>query len=198
MSIDTSIASIIAALEANTAATNRNNELLERVVAGQRAAIEKLEGAAPKATRGRKAKDETPPAGSEEPAAGNSAGGSADMESSAAAGPAFEPNGVADIVGGIGDDAEQLKKYALAWTAAADAADSAAENKRRVELLRGIAGKLGTGLTFAELIPHVTEVVFYIERDKALPGQVDFNADYDFSGDPAQSVAPPPATNEFG
>lgn len=201
MSIDTSVAAIITAIEAHNAALNRNSDLLERVVAFQEKAIDKLEGSpTTKTTRSRKAKEEAPPVADGSDAAGNSAGASAGTESAAAAATASEQGGgaVADIVAGIGADADNLKKYALAWTAAADAADSAAENKRRVELLRGIADKLGTGLTFAELMPHVTQVVFYIERDKALPGQVDFDADYDFGADPAQRVAAAPSADEFG
>lgn len=179
------------ALAENTAALTRNSELLERVIAGQEAAMEKLNGgsAAPRRTR---KKDETPAAGQTAADAGNSTETAASADTASAAGDAGTaseteaPVAVASIAAGITDEAG-MKAFVTGWTGSTE---DAAERAKRVELLKGIAGKLGVAPKFADLVPHASKVVFFIERAKAKGvDAVDVEAAYDFNADPAQEVA---------
>jgi hypothetical protein len=186
------------ALAENTAALTRNSELLERVVAGQEAAIEKLNSAP--STRKRATKTDTAPAAeaTAEDTSGNATGAEAEAADTAsgagAATPAAEPAGVATIVAGITNE-EQLKGYVSAWTGSTE---DAAERGQRVELLKGMSAKLGVNPKFAELVPHTAKVVFFIERAKALgTAAVDVEAAYDFDGSPSQEVTPAASTSDF-
>jgi len=197
MSIDTTVASVLAAIEAQTAALTRNSDLLERVVAGQEAAMAKLEGSpAPARRSSRKAAE--PAAAEPAAASGNADTSSAsDTASAAAAGSASEPaaTGVGPIVAEIGEDSEKLKAFVGTWTGGTD---DQTERARRVQLLKDIAAKLGVPTQFGALIPHLSRVVFYIERDRA-GATVDLTAEYDFAGDPAQEVAAAAAgDDDFG
>lgn len=172
-------------LAENTAAVNRNSDLLERVVAGQEAAMEKLASGGTGRKRTTKA-TETPPADD----AGNatSAGAEPAGTESPEAGATAADDGptVASIIAAIGTDADKLKEHVSAWTGGTE---DQAERAKRVELLKAIAGKFGVAPKFAELIPHLQQTVFLIERAKASGvDSVDVNAAYDFDGDPAQTV----------
>lgn len=166
----------IAALQENTAATAKNNELLERVIAGQNAAIEKIE--APKATR-KKADPAT-----ETPAA------------AAAAEPTTEtPAAAAEPTAEVTDD--EVKAEALAWMADVDPAGAADPAKKDVakrtacaDFFKAIVTHFGLNGTLtgpkAELnAEQRKQALFYLRRRRA-GLSVDFNADYDFDGDPAQ------------
>jgi cytochrome c1 len=187
------------ALAENTAALTRNSELLERVVAGQEAAIEKLNSGTTSRKRTPKA-DAAPAAegATAEDTSGNATGAEAEAADTAsgagAATPAAEPTGVATIVAGITNE-EQLKGYVSAWTGSTE---DAAERGQRVELLKGMSAKLGVNPKFAELVPHTAKVVFFIERAKALgTPAVDVEAAYDFDGSPSQEVTPAATASDF-
>jgi len=186
--------SIEQALAETTAALNRNSDLLERVVAGQEAAIAKLEGAT-KTTRAPRAKKEDAPAAGESPAAEPADTGSGAESAGNASEPDAGPSGVAAIVASIGDSKEKIEAYAKAWL---DECESGSDGrKERVELLKGIATKLG-GTGFSGLLLDVKRAVFYIERAKT-GAAVDLEAAYDFDGDPAQEVAAAATSDdEFG
>lgn len=176
MSIEERVDALITALNANTA-------ILERVVAGQEKAIEKLEGKAPanKTTRGRPKKDETPEPEekkpepkAEEPAATES--GDTD---------------VADVTSEakkIGTDVEKMKAYIADWTAEADDAD---ERAARVDMLKKMAAHFG-GKGYGALVTDkdtALKTVFFVERAKAVGlKNVDLDAKYDFKGAPDQEV----------
>lgn len=166
------------ALAANTAAANRNSDLLEQVVAGQQAAMEKL-AAGGTGTRKPRAAKADPAVGE----AGNGESGDSAPTESPEAGATAAPD--TSIAAGITTE-DQMKEYVSAWTAGTE---DAAERAKRVGLLKGVAEKLGVAPKFAELVPHAAKVVFFIERAKATGvDSVDVNAAYDFDGDPAQTI----------
>lgn len=164
--------SIEAALADLTAAVKANSALLERVVAGQQAAIEKLEGGAkPASTRGRKPAAEQPKA--ETPAPAET--------------PTPAPAAPAKPATALPKDADELKAFVSAWTGGTDDAD---ERKARVDFLKAIAQELGVEAKFAALAgaeDGIKKTVFYINRKKE-GLSVDFSADYDFDSDPAQDA----------
>ena len=178
------------ALAANTAATKENSALLERVVAGQEAAMAKLE-VSPKTTRKKKEEPAAPQGESSDSA---SAGSAATETPAAGAASASEATGVAAIVAGI-TDADGMKAYVSGFTGATE---DQTERARRVHLLKDIAAKCGVEPKFPAILPHAKTVVFLIERDKA--GQpVDVNAAYDLDGPVDQEVAPAAgADDDFG
>lgn len=172
--------SLEAALAENTAALNAHSELLkvvtanqERLLAGQQAAIDKIE--APRAARtSRKAADA--PKGNSEPAA--TASGAADA------------GGVSDE--GVSVDA--LFEYASGYLAefnpktAGDKAD-AAKHQERGKFLMGMLSDEFGGAKIKEIsdADDRKRALFYLKRFAA--GQpVDFKADYDFDGEPAQAA----------
>lgn len=177
--------SLEAALAENTAALLAHAELLkqidhnhQRLLAGQQTAIDKVE--APKPTRTRKAKDETPPAdepkGNAEPA--DTASGAADASSAS-------DDGVTT---------EALLGYATGYLnefnpkTAGDKADAAKYQARGKFLMGMLSGEFGVAK-----IPEIAEAddrkraLFYLKRFVA-GKDVDFKADYDFDGEPDQDV----------
>lgn len=198
MSIEALIADHTAQLGAMTEALKANTAILERVVAGQQAALEKIEGA--KAPTARKPRAAAAPAAEapaaeapaaeepgksppEEPAA---TGSGADGAASASESP------LSTLVSVASTGAEAMKAYVSSWTG--EGTDE--ERATKVTNLKAIAAELNVGLKFAELVPHAEKVVFYIERYKlGLP--VDLKADYDFAGDPGQG-AEQAEDDEFG
>jgi hypothetical protein len=186
----------------NTAALTRNSDLLERVIAGQEAAMEKLNagGASTRKPRGSKATET--PADPIAAAAGNSTGDAAESadtasgaEGATAAVETVTTQTVADIAGGITTEA-QMKEYVTGWTGSTEDAD---ERGARVNLLKAIAGKLGVAPKFADLVPHAAKAVFLIERAKATGvDSVDVEAAYDFDGDPAQEAPAAASESDFG
>lgn len=172
------IEATLAALQANTAATEKNNELLERVIAGQTAAIDKIE--APKAARAKKSTEtETP--------ATTSAADTAPDAATETVTPAASVE--------VSDD--DVKTVALAWMAAIDPAGAADPAKKDLakrtacaDFFKAIVENFGLSGTLtgpkSELnAEQRAQALFYIRR-KAEGLGVDFNADYDFAGDPAQ------------
>jgi hypothetical protein len=186
------------ALAENTAATNRNSDLLERVIAGQEAAMEKLASGGTSTRKPRTPKPDSTSAPETSGEAGNASEGSAATESpEAAATPAAEPEAptVASIVAAIGTDADKLKEHVTGWTGSTDDAD---ERAKRVQLLKDIAAKFGVAPKFADLIPHLQQTVFLIERAKASGvASVDVAAAYDFDGDPAQEAPAAGGSSDF-
>lgn len=162
------------------AALNRNSDLLERVVAGQEAAMAKLGDAKP-ATRSRtpKATDPVVEQGNAAPAATESA------EAGAAA--------AADAAPALPTTVDEMKSYCGAWTATAANADA---KNAMLAFFRDAAAKLG-GAGTAGLLLDAKKSVFWIERKKA-GLDVDFDATYDFGGDPKQAAPAATSDDDFG
>lgn len=166
---------MFSAIVALTAALTRSADISERVVAGQEAAMAKLGEV--KTTRSRANKPTETPA-AEQP------------ETAAAEEPAasFLPTM---------QSADDLKAHLGGW---GNAAPSPEDRAARVQFLKDMATSFGTEAKAALLFADATwlqKTLFYIERHKAgLP--IDFKADYDFDGDPAQPGSEPAAEEEFG
>lgn len=200
MSIETMLAELTAAIQKNTetslaliASLGTTAANQERLIAGQAAAIEKVEGGkAPAArTRGR-------PAKADEPAATESGAGAA------AAASESEPAGPNVRV--VSED--DLRTLAAGWmkeqttdtdrTTVGEFLKAVAENFGKKKLVGPVVeGKehLGAGISDPD---HVKEAWFFISRKKA-GLSVDFSGDYDYDGDPTQGapVAAAPADDEF-
>lgn len=181
--MDKIVAELLASTAAMAEALKANTAILERVVAGQEAALAKLDGAkAPTTGRGRAKKDEAEPAaGNAEPAATESP--------AVAATTAYKAPVIAD--------ADALKAHISAWTGGTE---DTAERQKRVELLKAIAAKFGVAPKFGELLPHASKAVFLVDRAKAMGvDAVDLKAEYDFDGHPEQEVAAAAESeDEFG
>lgn len=162
MSLEQALADHTAALKANTA-------ILERVVAGQEAAMAKLEGAAAKPARAsRKAADPEPEAKAEPKAA----------EPAAAA--KDTPPAVTQ---------EMLKTEALALrNGTEDEALRANYGQFLVAMTAHFGAKALTGPDGLNDPDQLKQAIFFVKR-KAAGAEVDFSADYDFDGDPAQGAA---------
>lgn len=160
------------ALLEHTAALKENTAVLQRVVAGQQAAIEKIEGAKPATTRTRAPKkDDTPaPAPTEEQVAGDTP-------------QSFLP-GIK-----VGDD-EGLKAHVQPWLA--EATKGSPEALARVDFLKSASAHLGVEPKFPQIAAEadrLKQFLFFFERKKA-GIDVNFSAEYDFDGDPKQDAAP--------
>lgn len=174
-----------------TAALNKNSTLLERVIAGQEAAMAKLEGstAAPAARRTRKAADapateqgnESAPAATEQPVADAAA--------------ASEPAAAATFT------QDDLKAAAMGWRKAATEAKDEAALKKQGELFLGIAAHFGspklTGPESTLTSEQIKQAVFFTKRAQA-GLSVDFSADYDFDGAVDQGAAASADEDPFG
>lgn len=164
--------SLEAALAANTEALTAHTEVMkavvanqERLLAGQQAAIEKIE--APKATRAR-TKDEPSKETKAEP---------------------VKETKVEPVKAAADTTDDDIKAAAAAWTngASQEARMDAACKMKSVLEHFGVGGKL-TGPESKLDADMRKQTVFFIKRWAAgLP--VDFNADYDFDGDPKQGAA---------
>lgn len=176
---------LLAAIVADTASRDRNNELLERVVAGQAAAIEKIE--APKTPR----KKAEPAAATEQQAADQAPPAAETTQAAAAEQQAPVETEVTD---------EDVKNAALAWMAKEDPAGAADPSKKdaakRGECAKklmeivasfGLGGKL-TGPESQLDAEQRKQALFFIRRWSA-GLEVNFSADYDFDGDPTQGAA---------
>ena len=180
MSLEAEIAELRGTVTALTEVLKQQIAVTERVVAGQAAAIEKLEAAKPSSagTRTRKQK--------EEPAAAADEGKSNDAPADTASG-AAAASSASETKSFLPDvkDADGLKAHVGAWTGATEDAD---ERAKRVGVLKAMAEHFGCAPKFAELAAdadRLKQSLFFIERAKAgLP--IDFKADYDFGGDPKQ------------
>lgn len=167
--------SIEAALAELTSALNKNTEHLARVIAGQEAAMAKLEGTTGTTTRRtRKAADEAPAA----PAAEKPAAEPAAEKTPEPATPAAQTF-----------TQDDLKAVAMEWR---NSTTDEAARKKQNELFVAIAAHLGvskmTGPEGPQDSDQIKQAVFFIRR--AMAGlKVDFGADYDFDGAPDQGVA---------
>lgn len=193
MSLEAKIEALVESNTALAAALAANTAILERVVEGQQTAIEKLEGAKASGGRGRTKKTEDAPAEekkapTKEPAATES--GAAD------AGSASNKSPVAATVKKIGTDQEKMKAFVAEWTGETE---DQTERESRVGLLKSMAQHFG-GKGYSALVASdetAAQAIFYVERAKALGVKaVDFSADYDFDGDPAQGGSAEPAAKD--
>lgn len=185
MSLEAEIAELRGTITALTEVLKQQIAVTERVVAGQAAAIEKLEAAKPSSagTRTRKQKEEPAAAadeGKSNDAPADTASGAADASSASEEKKPAHPTGA------------DLEAHIKAWTGSTDDAD---ERAKRVAVLRDIATHFG-GKGFAPLIENPREAYFYVERAKA-GLTIDFKADYDFDGDPAQGGSAAATEDEF-
>lgn len=177
-----------------TAALNKNSTLLERVIAGQEAAMAKLEGstAAPAARRTRKAADA--PA-TDAPAEGNESAPAATEQPVADAAAASEPAAAATFT------QDDLKAAAMGWRKAATEAKDEAALKKQGELFLGIAAHFGspklTGPESTLTSEQIKQAVFFTKRAQA-GLSVDFSADYDFDGAVDQGAAASADEDPFG
>jgi hypothetical protein len=175
-----------ASVTALTAALGRVADNQERLLAGQQAAIDKLEGGKPATTRSRKTAD---------PVVAETAKTEAVVEPKPETVVTETPKPVSFLPAGV-TDADTLKAYVSEWTGAVTGDDKV----KRVDLLKAIAQHLGVEPKFAPLsadAAKLKQALFFIERSKAdLP--VDFSADYDFAGDPKQGGASPAADADSG
>lgn len=172
MSIDTAIADLMKSVAGLTAALEVNTANLERVIAGQAAAMEKLEGTKATGTRTPRAKKEDATPKTEDAPKVEEKPKNPDKPKAAA----------------LPKNADELKTFVSAWTGGTDDAD---ERAARVQFLKDIAAELGVAPKFAELAgaeDGIKKTVFYINRKKE-GLKVDFGADYDLDGDPAQDAA---------
>lgn len=168
--------SIEALIERHIEALEKNTATLERVIAGQQAALDKIE--APKTPRTTK-KTEPAPAAAETPAAAPAADPApAATETAATTAPA------ADVV-----TDEQLKAAALKWMDGKpqEARLEAAKKMNDILAYFGVGGKL-TGPESKLDDDQRKQAKFFIER-WAAGLTVDFSAEYDFDGDPTQGGA---------
>lgn len=181
MSLEAKIEELTGAVTALAEIVKSQVAIQERLVAGQAAALEKIEGGKEKATttrRTRAAKDEpeaAPAPKAEEPAP--TASGAEDAASASS-----EPKKVS------------FADYAKAWLNSQE--QGSAEYKRRGKLLMSILGNFGAGKISEVDEKHHTAAVFFIKRDEA-GKPIDFDAEYDFAGDPAQDVEDDDAASAF-
>jgi|GEM_PF-1947509 len=192
MSLEAALAAHAEVIAANTAETRRNNDFLERVIAGQAAALEKIE--TPKAPRTTKKADAPAPA-SDAPSTAPAAEAPASAPTPEAASSAATEVSDADV-----------RNAAVAWMAKVDPAGEADPSKKDMAKRTECAAFLGDILNWmgfpagAKITgPDATlsaeqrqQAVFFINR-RAAGLTVDFSADYDFDGDPAQGAAAAPA-----
>lgn len=162
MSIEQALAELTSAVAANTA-------VLEKLEAGREAALAQLEQSASKpTTRSRKKATEEAPAPAETPAP------AATQE------PAVTPT--------VSDD--DLRAAATAYIKGAG--ENADERKTRGANIKSITDHFGTktlvGETGVQDPEQKVQTLFYLNRFAA-GLNVNFSAEYDFSGDPAQGVA---------
>jgi hypothetical protein len=169
-----------------TEAVNRNTDTVEKLIAGRDSALAQLEKVAgePKpATRRKKSTDST-----EENAAGAAEPGST------AASPAAAPAAQATASGVSEDD---LRGAATAYVGGAG--ENKDERTARGKNIKAITDHFGTktlvgpeGITGSE---DRVQAMFYLKRFEA-GLTVDFSAEYDFSGDPAQGDAESASADE--
>jgi hypothetical protein len=164
MSIEAALAELTEAVKANTA-------ILEKLEAGREAAVNALEAKADgKSTRSRKKADETPAPAKEEakPAAEKTPEAAGDT-------PTVSDddlrNAATDYIKAAGDDAEKRKANAANIKAITDHFGT-----------KTLVGE--TGIQDAE---QRVQALFYLKRFGA-GAEVNFSAEYDFSGDPAQGA----------
>lgn len=172
--------SIEAVMERLAIAVEQNNVVVEKLIAGRDAALEQLKTAAeaPKTTRSRKKADEP----------------AAVVETPAAETPVAETPAATAVTAEVTDD--QLRDTAQKYIGGAGE-DATARQARGANLKAmldhfGVAKLVGPeGLQDPE---QKQQALFYLKRYDASIA-VDFSADYDFAGDPAQGGAEPAAAS---
>ncbi len=182
MSLEAKIEELTGTMTALIAALNRTSDNQERLLAGQEKAIEQVKAGNPTtaATRGRKPK--------EVPAAETTTDQSAATESGAdVAKTADETPAAAPKEETAPAPAEKEKAtFAVAAKRWMDRAEKgSADYKARGTLVMGILAKFGAGKMSELDEANEDAAMFYLKRSvKGLP--VNFDAAYDFAGDPEQ------------
>lgn len=194
MSIEALIGELKEALAANTAALTAVAANQERLIAGQAAAIDKIE--APKAKRETKAEKEAREKAEAAAAAPEAAQAT---QATTTAEPANTASGAADAGNASSDGPtdDQLKATAVAWVG--QAGDDATEKQRRANWLQTMARNLIGETDESKMImltgpeskltaDHRKKAVFFIKRAHKLKGteHVNFSAPYDFDEAPDQ------------
>lgn len=185
MSIEAKIDELIGTMTGLTTALNAVAANQERLLAGQAAAIDKVE--APKTTRRKKA-DETTEAQPEAEVTGN-------VEPAPTASGAVAAASASNEV--VGPTDEQVKATAVAWVGTTE---DVAEKQRRAQWLQDMIVGMGvpddrpmkmlTGPEAKLTGEHRKKAVFFIKRAHKLGGtqHVDFSAPYDFDEAPDQDA----------
>lgn len=179
MAIETLLERIAVALEANTA-------VLEKLEAGREAALEQLQNKADTGTKAprasRKKADETPAT------AGNGDNASTGSQEAAATPAADEPTISDDDIRGA------------AGTYIGGAGDNVENRKARAANIKRITDHFGSktlvGETGIQDAAQRAQALFYLRRFNA-GCEVDFSAEYDFAGDPAQGVEAAPVDDSM-
>lgn len=190
MGIEAKFDEFIAAVKENTAALLTVTANHERLLAGQAAAIDKIE--APKAKRETKAEKEAREKAEAADDAGNVASdpvptASATPAATTVAEPTSDLPAVTD---------EQVKATAVAWMGTTE---DVTEKTKRAKWLQELIGSFGVDDRDMKMLTgpdsklnndHRAKTVFFIKRAHKLGGieHVDFAAPYDFSGAPDQDV----------
>ncbi len=172
MSLEAALAENTAALSALGAILAQIDQNQQRLLAGQAAAIDKVE--APKATRTRKAKDEAPAPAPEPEAAKPAAEEPAPTESGA-----DDADNASDVI-----SAEDLFAYASGYLSEVKDSDPATYQARG-KFLKGMLTSEFGDKKIKELddADDRKRVYFYLRRFAA-GLKVDFAAEYDFDSDP--------------
>lgn len=182
MSLETKIEELTGAVSALSALVATQVAIQERLVAGQAAALEKIDAgkdkvaAAPRRSRAAKEEPEaTATPKTAEPAPTESGAEDADSASNKPA-------------------AYSFADYTKAWLNSQE--QGSAEYKRRGKLLMSILGNFGAGKISEVDEKHHAAAVFFVKRDEA-GKTIEFDAEYDFAGDPAQELEADDAAGAF-
>ncbi len=176
MSLEAKIEALTGAVTALGVLIERQVAIQERLAAGADAALAKMEGGSPaaagKASRGRPKKETE--AATETPK------------------PSEEPADTASQEPAADSASESFPTFSKSWLDGAEQGSD--EYKRRGKLLMGILGNFGAGKIKELDEKHHAAAIFYIKRDQS-GKKINFEAEYDFAGDPAQDE---PADEDFG
>lgn len=209
MTESVSFEAMYAALQANTAATEKNTGILEQVLAGQAAALAKLEGGSStrttrKTAAEKKAEEEAAKAGAG--AGGAPTGGNAGSNTDTAVPHPLlaNPNGDTHKVknkDGVEEDAptanfraadfsrDQVKSEFVGWLGEV----SGDERKERQGFVKELGNHFGVAQIFAADggldEEQRKQALFYLRRKREAM-KVDFSADYNFDGDPLADLTP--------
>lgn len=194
MSLEAILAANTDALGAHTAALAANTAILERVVAGQQAALEKIDSGRPATPRAAPKKDAAPAATTAQAAAATETAPVAAATSTPAASiTTTEPTVAASVV----TDAD-LKSAATAWMDGKSQDERLDAVKKLNSVLEhfGLAGSKITGPDSKLDDDQRKQARFFVRR-WAAGLEVNFSADYDFDGEPTQG-APTEANDPLG
>lgn len=185
MSIEALLDRVATAIEANTQA-------LQVLEAGRQASLAQLEKhaaaggeGAPKTSRSRKKEAE--------PVTGEAA--ATESVASPAASPSPDPAATAAAADTANIDAD-LTAAVTAYIAGSNGDDDKAARTENIKAIMGHFGGKLVGPTSTLDADQKSQALFYVKRFGA-GCEVNFNQDYDFSGDPAQGAAPETVADEF-